>query len=536
MKPIIQKLVTLTAMLLSMLTASAYDFEYNGMYFNITSTANLTCAITYRDKNYNTYAGNVTIPSEVEYKGRTLTVTEIGVDAFLNCSNLTSVNIPNSVRAICGFKNCTSLTTINIPNSVIWIYGGSFYGCTSLTSVNIPNSVKYIGQSAFTKCSSLTSVNIPNSVTEIGKSAFSYCSSLTSVNIPNSVTEIYQTAFEGCSSLTSVNIPNSIAHIQWGVFSYCSSLISVTIPNSVTNIDTFAFCGCSSLTAVEIPNSVTKIGESAFEGCRNLTSVAISNSVTEIKDGTFSDCNSLISIKIPAGVERIGTDAFNGCSNLKQMIFEKGEKELNLSYNKNQGMFSEEKSLTDIVIGRSILYYKESAVWEKFRDGLDLKYLTDLTFLDDVDIKDFFSYYYNNYNRRGYNDYSGTLVNLTIGKNVANYPYSLEQYSNLQTITLKDPVPQRCPKFVTKQYTDMIIYVPKGSLSAYQNASGWRNFWDIREGEYSGIEDTAVTPEKTEVGRYDLQGGRGLSRHGDSPLLGWLCKEDNSAVKYRGFL
>ena len=382
MKPIIQKLVTLTAMLLSMLTASAYDFEYNGMYFNIISTADLTCEITYKDGNYNTYAGNVTIPSEVEYKGRTLTVTRIQ-DAFRDCINLTSVTIPNSVPVISGFSNCTSLTSVNIPNSATDIFSYAFEGCTSLTAVNIPNSV-----------------------TEIGWSAFAGCSSLTSVNIPNSVTEIDASAFADCSNLTAVNIPNSVI---W-----------------------------------------------------------------------------------------IGAGAFYNCSQLSQVIFEKGEKELFLQFRGGyQEMFSEDEILTDITIGRNIrIQRNNNNVWEGFRDKLNLEYITNLTFLDDVNIENFFTY----------NDYSGTLVNLTIGKNVANYPYSLEQYSNLQTITLKDPVPQRCPKFVTKQYTDMIIYVPKGSLSAYQNAYGWENFWDIREGEYSGIEDTAVTPAKTEVGRYDLQG------------------------------
>ena len=378
MKPIIQKLVTLTAMLLSMLTASAYDFEYNGMYFNIISTADLTCEITYKDGNYNTYAGNVTIPSEVEYKGRTLTVTRIQ-DAFRDCINLTSVTIPNSVPVISGFSNCTSLTSVNIPNSATDIFSYAFEGCTSLTAVNIPNSVTIISAYAFTGCSSLTSVNIPNSVTEIDASAFADCSNLTAVNIPNSVI--------------------------W-----------------------------------------------------------------------------------------IGAGAFYNCSQLSQVIFEKGEKELFLQFRGGyQEMFSEDEILTD----RNIrIQRNNNNVWEGFRDKLNLEYITNLTFLDDVNIENFFTY----------NDYSGTLVNLTIGKNVANYPYSLEQYSNLQTITLKDPVPQRCPKFVTKQYTDMIIYVPKGSLSAYQNAYGWENFWDIREGEYSGIEDTAVTPAKTEVGRYDLQG------------------------------
>lgn len=405
MKPIIQKLVTLTAMLLSMLTASAYDFEYNGMYFNIISTADLTCEITYKDGNYNTYAGNVTIPSEVEYKGRTLTVTRIQ-DAFRDCINLTSVTIPNSVPVISGFSNCTSLTSVNIPNSATDIFSYAFEGCTSLTAVNIPNSVTIISAYAFSGCSSLTTVNIPNSVTNIGWSAFAGCSSLTSVNIPNSVTEIDASAFADCSNLTAVNIPNSVI---W-----------------------------------------------------------------------------------------IGAGAFYNCSQLSQVIFEKGEKELFLQFRGGyQEMFSEDEILTDITIGRNIrIQRNNNNVWEGFRDKLNLEYITNLTFLDDVNIENFFTY----------NDYSGTLVNLTIGKNVANYPYSLEQYSNLQTITLKDPVPQRCPKFVTKQYTDMIIYVPKGSLSAYQNAYGWENFWDIREGEYSGIEDTAVTPAKTEVGRYDLQG------------------------------
>ena len=428
MKPIIQKLVTLTAMLLSMLTASAYDFEYNGMYFNITSTANLTCAITYRDNNYNTYAGNVTIPSEVEYKGRTLTVTRIQ-DAFRDCINLTSVTIPNSVPVISGFSNCTSLTSVNIPNSVTEIGGWAFSDCSSLTSVNIPNSVTKIGDSAFSGCSSLTSVNIPNSVTKIGNYAFSHCSSLTVVNIPNSVTTIDHRTFQVCRSLTSVNIPNS-----------------------VTEIGGWAFSGCSSLTEVSIPNSV----------------------------------------------ECIRAAAFCDCSQLSQVIFEKGEKELTLDKKNDsgEGMFYNDKILTDIVIGRNIRNNDNRYLWYDFRDELNLEYITNLTFLDDVKINNFFAY----------NDYSGTLVNLTIGKNVGNYPSSLTNYHQLQTITLKEAIPQRCPDFTPSQNAEMIIYIPKGSLSAYQNASGWRNFWDIREGEYSGIEDTAVTPEKPEVGRYDLQG------------------------------
>ena len=59
----------------------------------------------------------------------------------------------------------------------------AFGGCSEITSVNIPNSVTTIGNSAFWKCSGLTSITIPNSVTSIGQSAFLYCSGLTSVTI-----------------------------------------------------------------------------------------------------------------------------------------------------------------------------------------------------------------------------------------------------------------------------------------------------------------------------------------------------------------
>ena len=100
--------------------------------------------------------------------------------------------------------NCSSLTSINIPNSVTSFGNHTFYGCSSLVSVNIPNSVTTIGHEAFALCSSLASINIPNSVTSIGDYAFVNCSTLTSVTIPNTVTSIGRDAFYGCAGLSSV--------------------------------------------------------------------------------------------------------------------------------------------------------------------------------------------------------------------------------------------------------------------------------------------------------------------------------------------
>ena len=202
----------------------------------------------------------------------------------------------------------------------------AFADCSALTSVTIPNSVKGIGDRAFEDCSSLTSVTIPNSVTKIGRGAFSGCRELTSVTIPNSVTKIGGFAFRDCSTLTSVTIPNSVTEIGDSTFALCSALTSVTIPNSVTEIGVRAFEDCRSLTSVTIPNSVKKIGGSAFEGCSALTSVTIGNSVTTIGYNAFTNYNAKIiwlTNTPPAGYRNVKGGIHYVANNLYTDLFNK---------------------------------------------------------------------------------------------------------------------------------------------------------------------------------------------------------------------
>ncbi len=308
----------------------AYDFIYNGLYYNITSRSDKTVEVTYHvygDKNYE-YLAFANIPTSVTNNDTTYSVTSIGKDAFDGCAGLTSITIPNSVTSIgdSAFCNCTSLTSVTIPNSVTEIGWNTFRGCTSLTSITIPNSVTSVGYSAFEGCTSLATVTIGDGVTNIKSNLFAGCIGLTSIvvndknttydsrNDCNAIIETKSnTLIVGCQATI---IPNSVKSIGYGAFSMCIGLISITIPNSVTSIGSWAFEHCTGLASITIGNGVTSIERATFYGCKSLTSVTIPHSVTSIGESAFGHCTSLTSVNIGNGVTSIGRWAFGGCSSL----------------------------------------------------------------------------------------------------------------------------------------------------------------------------------------------------------------------------
>lgn len=63
----------------------------------------------------------------------------------------------------------------------------AFEDCTALSSITIPDSVTEIGDRAFADCTGLTSVAIPASVTAIGVIAFRNCPAMITVHPDNPV-------------------------------------------------------------------------------------------------------------------------------------------------------------------------------------------------------------------------------------------------------------------------------------------------------------------------------------------------------------
>ena len=236
-----KKILLLLAFVMPM-TASAYDAQIDGIYYNLNSNTKEAEVAHYGDAFY---TGSVTIPESFIYDGVTYNVTSIGDYAFTSCTNLTSVTIPNSV------------TSIN---------KSAFRGCSGLTSVTIPNSVTSIGASAFRECSGLTSVTIPNSVTSIGWYAFMNCSNVKSVHIGTGVTSIENYTFYS-QNLTDVycyaeNAPQVLKRNN--VF-YNFNLLTIHVPSAfLTSYQTTSPWNEGTIVAI---GSETKIEKYNTDAC-----------------------------------------------------------------------------------------------------------------------------------------------------------------------------------------------------------------------------------------------------------------------------
>ncbi len=329
-----------------------YDFVDNGIYYKITG-AN-TAEVTYKDKTFNSYSGNVTIPSTVTHEGTVYTITAIGNSAFRNCTGLTGVTIPNTVTVIgyASFYQCSALTSLTIPNSVVTLEDHALRS-TGLTQITIPNSVTTIGYGCFLDCSGLTSMTIPNSVTSLGSLCFQSCLSLQSVTLGTGLTVIPQQCFAMCESLTSVTIPSSVKKYDYFAF-YESGLTSFVIPEGVDTIANYAFADCYNLTSISFPASVKHIDIMVLDGCSSLAQITVNGSNPNycavenvlydkqqtrliryapmkpeviynvtcpvIDQGAFDGAANLYYIVFGADVQSVGDYAFFGCSSLRQFM------------------------------------------------------------------------------------------------------------------------------------------------------------------------------------------------------------------------
>jgi hypothetical protein len=214
-------------------------------------------------------------------------VTSIGPTALANCTNLTSITIPDNITSIgqAAFQGCVGLTNAIIGHGITVIGEQTFIGCSNLSSVSLPPGLIGIALEAFDDCTALSAITIGSNVANIGQQAFDGCSHLTTISIPASVTTIGPDAFLGCSSLAAINVDssNSVYSSVGGVLfdKNQSTLIrfpgglagSYTVPASVNNLAGDAFEGCTNLANLIIPPTISNLAMDVFANCFSLTTV-----------------------------------------------------------------------------------------------------------------------------------------------------------------------------------------------------------------------------------------------------------------------
>ena len=152
----------------------------NGIIYSINREDKTATVSSYRNLDDSITSVELTIPSRIVVDNEFYSVIAIGDNAFEDCSILTKINIPSSVKTIGAeaFIYCAALTEIVIPSSVETIGDSAFEFCSGIKKAVIGNGVKTVGANAFRRCSTLEKVSLGKSVEAVGEQAFAYCGSL----------------------------------------------------------------------------------------------------------------------------------------------------------------------------------------------------------------------------------------------------------------------------------------------------------------------------------------------------------------------
>ena len=125
------------------------------------------------------------------------------------------------------FIECTSLKSVSMPESMTWIGDSAFAGCTGLKQVEFSPNLTAIGSKSFYSCNGLTSVVVPDKVTSIESLAFFGCLNLESITIPASVTTLNSSFVYGCTNLKKIEFKGT--QERWNALSIDPNTLPVGV-------------------------------------------------------------------------------------------------------------------------------------------------------------------------------------------------------------------------------------------------------------------------------------------------------------------
>ena len=530
MKQLFIKIGILIALLLAPSHTYAYDFEVNGIFYDVIDPASFTCGVSgIIDKDF---TGNVIIPEHISYAGKDLTVTEILEDAFSEAS----------------------IESISFPSTCISIGRYAFWRCSKLLTMDIPQGVTKIGSSAFKFCSSLREISLPPSLTEIGEYAFSDCESLESVNISD-LKAWCTISFEAgwCHILSDTYTSNPLSNMKAKLFLNGELISRLFLDESITEINSGAFVGYAYLTGVDLNDNIQSIGRYSFWNCANLKKLRIGKGLTEIPYQAFAKCPNLAELYIVDNDASlmfdggISGDRYNPIatgfragdfreSNLKEIyigrdlvqpkttnaikgyyaIFDQQDVDsvtigpnvtlitksyFNGDYVSGSGLLGSIKNILKLTIlpSTSPLYCMFEDIDYGEISGSPLKLVNLNTFIMGRDFAAKYKYDYVNFHRvNTYFDQCTNLDYFEIGQNVTDISYlNLDKNDNISNITVKSSIPPTCEaqEFTKSTYLHSLLKVPNECMNLYKSAPVWKNFWNIEGCDFpsSGIKNVEYT-------------------------------------------
>ena len=242
--------------------------------------------------------GSLTIPDRV---------TAIGEGAFTNLEGLKTIIIPSTVKRIeqNAFKNNTTLENVIIQEKdgegVEYIGYHAFFGCSNLQTINLPDTITTIGGTCFGNCKKLNNVKLPSNLKTLDTQTFSACTNLQNIELPQNLESLNAECLAG-TSITKIKLPKNLSNIEIRALS----------------ISTLQEINTSENNYFEFKNGVlySKDLKTLVMALPNVTNINMESTVETIQGFAFEYCNKLSNINITEKVKSIGKSAFSN-SNLK---------------------------------------------------------------------------------------------------------------------------------------------------------------------------------------------------------------------------
>jgi len=208
-------------------------------------------------------------------------VTSIGSNAFKNQTHMVSVNLPSTITKIgnAAFQN-TALSQVFIPYSVTEIGYDSFIDCSDLTRFSVSTLAEWTKDASTVYGNQVYSAYNGILMNKDQTQVICCPAGMTgSITLPSTATAIADYSFHG-SQLSSIELSWAGGGITTiGAHAFETSSIEAVKLDKVTSLGQYAFADCTSLSSLETGATLSTIPSHAFEGCEYLYEIILGRSI-----------------------------------------------------------------------------------------------------------------------------------------------------------------------------------------------------------------------------------------------------------------